>query len=180
MACLTLYDRLLLLFFTRLVMSNSLWPHGLQHARLPCSSLRPRVCSNSCPLSQWCHSTISSSFVLFSFFLLSFPESGYFPMSRLFASGGLSIGASASSSVLPMNVQDWFPLGLTGLISLLSQGLSSIFCTTFQKHQFFSTQPLRGPVLTSVHDYWKNQFCLYGPRLAKWCLCFLICFLGLF
>ena len=116
-----------------------LWPHGLQHARLPCPSPSPRACSNSCPLSQWCHPTISSSVIPFSW-LWSFPVSGSFLMSRLFTSGGQSIGALAS--VLPMNIQDWFPLGLTGLISLQSKGLSRVFSsTTIQKHQFFRAQP---------------------------------------
>ena len=104
--------------FSRSVVSNSLRPHGLQHARLPCLSPTPGACSNSCPSSQWCHPTISSSVIPFSFCLQSFPASGSFPMSQLFASGGQSIGASPSALVLPMNIQDWFPLGLTGLISL--------------------------------------------------------------
>ena len=107
-------------------MSDSLWPHGLQHARLPCPSLSPWVCSNSCPLSWWCHSTIWSSVVPFSSCLQSFPASGSSPMSRFFTSGGQSIVASASASVLLMNIQGWFPLGLTGLISLQSKGLSSL------------------------------------------------------
>ena len=111
--------------FSYLVMSNSLWPQGLQHARSPCPSLSPRACSNSCPSSWWCHPTISSSVVPFSSCLQSFPASGSFLMSQLFASDGQSIGASASASVLPMNIQDWFPLGLTGLI-LQSKGLSSL------------------------------------------------------
>ena len=96
-------------------MSDSLCPHGLQHARLPCPSPTPGACSNSCPLSQWCHPTISSSIVPFSSCLQSFPGSGSFPMSQFFSSGGQSIGASVLASVLPMNIQDWFPLGLTGL-----------------------------------------------------------------
>ena len=103
-----------------------LWPHGLQHARLPCPSLSPRVCSNSCPLNRWCHPTISCFVFPFSFCLQSFPVSGSFPVSRLFESGGQSIGTSASASVLPMNIQGWFPLGLTGLVSLLSRGLKSL------------------------------------------------------
>ena len=106
-----------------------------------CPSLSPRVCSNSCPLSWWCHQTISSSVVLFSSCLQSFPASGSFLMSWLFASGGQSIRALASVSVLPVNIQGWFPLGLTGLIPLLSKGLSRVFSsTTAQKHQFFNTQ----------------------------------------
>jgi len=127
--------------FSCSVMSDSLRPQGLQHARLPCPSPTPRACSNSCPLSQWYHSTISSSVVPFSSCLQSFPASGSCPMSQLFASGGESLGVSASASVLPMNIQDWFPLGLTGLISFLSKGLSRVFSnTTVQKHQFFCSQ----------------------------------------
>ena len=126
--------------FSHSVVSNSLWPHGLQHARLPCSSPTPGACSNSCPFSRRCHPTISSSVVPFSSCLQSFLASGSFPMSQSFASGGQSIGASASASVLPMNIQDWFPLGLTGLISLQSKRLSRVFSnTTVQKRQFFST-----------------------------------------
>ena len=121
-------------------MSDSLRPSGLEHNRLPCPSPSPRACSNSCPSSRWCHPTISSSLVPFCSCLQSFPASGSFPMSRLFTSGDQSIGASASASVLPMNIQGWFPLGLTGLISLLSKGLSRVFSnTTVQKHQFFGT-----------------------------------------
>ena len=112
-----------------------------QHTRLPCPSPIPGACSNSCPLSQWCHPTISSSVILFSSCLQSFPASGSFPVSQLFTSGGQSTGASASASVLPMSGQDWFPLGLTDLISLQSKGLSRVFSnTTAQKHQFFSAQ----------------------------------------
>ena len=122
-------------------MSNSLRPHGLQHARPPCPSPTPAVYSNSCPSSRWCHPTISSFVIPFSSRLQSFPSSGSFQMSQLFASGGQSIGVSASASVLPMNIQGCFPLGLTGLISLPSKGLSTVFCnTTVQKHQFFSAQ----------------------------------------
>ena len=118
-----------------------LWPHGLQHSRPPCPSLSPRVCSNLCPLSQWRHSTISSSVVSCSPCLRSFPASGSFPMSRRFASGGQTIGASALESVLPMNIQDWFPLGSTGLISLQSKRPSRVFSnTSVQKHQFFNAQ----------------------------------------
>ena len=114
-----------------------LWPHGLQYGRLHCPSLFPRICANSWPLSWWCHWTISSS-ISFSSCLQSFPASRCFPMSHLFASDGQSIGASASASALPMNIQGWFPLGLPGLISLLSKGLSRVFCsTTVKKHQFF-------------------------------------------
>ena len=114
-------------------MSDSLWPHGLQHTRLPCLLPTPGAYSNSCPLSRWCHPTISSSVIPFSSRLQSFLASGSFPMSQFFASGDQSIGVSALASVLPMNIQDWFPLGLTALISLLSKGLSrdplvSILC----------------------------------------------------
>ena len=123
-------------------MSDSLWPHGLQQARLPYPPLSARVSSNSCPLSQWCRPTISSSVVPFSSCLQSFPASGSFPVSQLFTSGGQSIGASASALVLSMNIQDLFPLGLTSLISLQSKGLPRVFSsTTIRKHQFFSTQP---------------------------------------
>ena len=122
-------------------MSDSLQPHGLQHARLPCPSPTPGACSNSCPLTQWCHPNILSSVVPFSSYLQSFPARGSFLISQLFTSGGQSIGPSASASVLPISIQDWFPLGLTGLISLQSKGLSRVFSTTtVQKHQFFDTQ----------------------------------------
>ena len=128
--------------FSYLVMSNSLQPHGLQHARLPCPSPTPGACSNSCPASQWCHPTISSSVIPISSSLQSFPASGSFPRSQFFASGGQSIGLSASASVFPMNIQDPFPLGWTGWISLQSKGLSRVSSnTTVQKHQFFGTQP---------------------------------------
>ena len=128
--------------FSCSVVSYSLWPRGLHHARLPCPSPTPRAYSNSCPLSRWCHPTISSSVVPFSSCLQSCPASGSFPMSQFFTSGGQSIGVSASASVLPMNIHDWFPLGWTGWISLLSKGLSRVFSnTTVQKHQFFGTQP---------------------------------------
>ena len=126
---------------SRSVVSSSLRPCGLQHARLPCPSLTPGAYSNSCPLSQWCHPTISSSVVPFSSHLQSFPASRYFLMNQFFASGGQSIGVSASASVLPMNIQDWFPLGWTGWISLQTKGLSRVLSnTTIQAHQFFSTQ----------------------------------------
>ena len=123
------------------VVSDSLWPHGLQHARPPCPTPSSGAYTNSCPLSQWCHLTISSSVVPFSSCLESFPASGSFPMSQFFASGSQIIGVSASTSVLPMNTQDWSPLGWTGWISLHSKGLSCVFSsTTVQKHQFFGTQ----------------------------------------
>ena len=120
---------------------DSLRPHGLQHAKPPCPSPTPEACSNSCPLSQWCHPTISSSVVPFSSCLQSFPASRSFQKSQFFTSGGQSIGASASASVLPINIQDWFPLGRTSLLSLQSKGLSRVFSNiTVQKHQFFGTQ----------------------------------------
>ena len=127
--------------FSYSVVSNSLQLQGLKHARLPCPSPTPGDCSNSCPLSRWCHPTISSSVLPFSSPLHSFPASRTFPMSQFFASGGQSIGASASASVLPMNFQDWFALGLPGLIFLLSKELSRVFSnSTVQKHQFFGAQ----------------------------------------
>ena len=124
--------------FSCSVVSNSLWPHGLQYTRLCCSSPTPGTYSNSCPESQWCHPTIWSSVIPFSSCLQSFPASGSFPMSQFFASGGQNIRVSASASVLSMNIQEWFPLGWTGLISLQSKGLSRIFSnTTVQKHWSF-------------------------------------------
>ena len=120
---------------------NPLWPHGLQHARLPCPSPSFRACSNSRPWSWWCHQTILSSVIPFSSCPPTFPASGSFPVSWLFASGGQSIGASASTSVLPVNIQDWFPLRLTGWISLKFKGLSRVFSNTaVQKNQLFSAQ----------------------------------------
>ena len=127
--------------FSHSVMSDSLQPHEPQHARPPWPSPTPRVYPNPCPLSWWCHPTISSSIVPFSSFPQSLPVSGSFQMSQLFTSGSQSIGVSASTLVLPVNIQDWFPLGWTGCISLQSKGLSGVFSnTTVQKHQFFSTQ----------------------------------------
>ena len=124
--------------FSHSVLSDPLWPHGLQHARPPCPSPTPGVYSNSRPLSQWCHPTTSSSVVPFSFHLQSFPRSGSYPMSQFFASGGQRIGVSISASVLPLNIQERFSLRLTGWISLQSKGLSRVFSnTTVQKHQFF-------------------------------------------
>ena len=129
-----------LLLFSCSVMSNSLWPHRLQHTSLPCPSPTPGTCSNSCLLSQRCHPTILSSVAPFSFCLQSFPSSGSFPVSQFFTSGGQSIGVSASgASVFPMNIHDWFPWGWTGWISLQSKGLSRVFSnTTVQKHPFFT------------------------------------------
>ena len=144
------------------VMSDSLQPHGLQHPRLPCSSLSPGICSNTCPLSRWCHPTISSFFALFFSCPQSFPASGSFPVSQLFTSCGQSIGASASASVFPVNIQGWFPLVLTGLISLLSKGLSRVFCsTTIWKHQFLAienptTSEQDGSSATTPSRFWKQ------------------------
>ena len=139
-------------------MSDSLWPHGMQHARLPCPSPTPRACSNSCPWGQWCHPTISSSVVPFSSCLQSFPASGSFPMSQFFTWRGQSIGVTASASVLPVNIQDWFPLGWTGWISLQSKGLSTVFSnTTAQKHQLFSIRISYSLTLTSIYDYGKKH-----------------------
>ena len=127
--------------FSRSVMSDSLWPHGLQQAKPPCPSPTHRAYSNSCPSSRWCHPTVSSSVIPFSSCSQPFPASGSFPMSQLFTSGGQSIGVSASASVLPMNTQDWSPLGWTDWISLQSKGLSRVFSNiTVQKHQFFGAQ----------------------------------------
>ena len=148
-------------------MSDSLRPHGLQHTRLACPSPSPRVCSNSCPLSRWCHPTISSSVSLFSSCPQSFPESGSFTLGWLLVSGGQTIGASAS--VLPMNIQGCFPLVLTGLISLLPKGLSGVFSSTYghwEAHdhweKFYGINSLvfcllNGPALTTVHDQWEDH-----------------------
>ena len=122
-------------------MSDSLWHHGLQHASLPCPSSTPKACSNSCPSSWWCHPTISSSVIPFYSCLQSFPASGSFPMSQFFASGGQSIGVSVSAWVLPVNIQDWYPLGLTGWFSLQSKGLSRVFFKNLDENvQFFFSQ----------------------------------------
>ena len=130
------------LLFSHSVVSDSLQPHGLQHARFPCPSPSPRVCWNSCPLSQWYYPTISSSVISLFSWLQSLPASGSFPLSQFFASGGQRIGVLASTKVLPMNIQDWFPLGLTGLTSLQFKGLFRVFFnTTVQKHQSFIAQP---------------------------------------
>ena len=127
--------------FSRSVVSNSLRSHGLQHTKLPCPSPTPGACSNSWPSSLWCHRTVSSSVILFSSLLQSYPASGSFPMNQFFTSGDQSSEASASASVLPMNIQSWFPLRLTGLICLKSKGLSRVFSnTTVEKHQFHNLQ----------------------------------------
>ena len=139
-------------------MSDSLQPHGLQHARLPCPSLSARVCSNSCPFSRWYYLTISSSAALFSFCLQFFPAPGSFPMSWLFTSGGQNIGTSASASEVPKNIQGWFPLGLTGLISLKLKGLSeSSPVPQFESINSPALSLLYGPTPPSIHDYWKDH-----------------------
>ena len=131
-----------LLLFYHSAVSDSLWPHGMKHARFPCPLLSPRIFSNSYPLSQWCHSTISSAVTHFSSCLQSFPVSGSFPMSWLFPSRGQSFGTSASASVFPTSIQDWFPLGFTGLILLLSQEFSRVYSsTTVWKYQSSGAQP---------------------------------------
>ena len=150
-------------------MFNSLWLQGLQHARLPCPSSTPRADSNSCPLSQWCHSTISSSVSPLSSCLQSYPALGSFQMSQFFTSSGKNIGASASASAsfLPMNIQDWFPLEWTGLISLQSKGPSRVFSnTTVQKHQFFRAPAffivqLSHPYMTTGKNIALTQTDLY-------------------
>ena len=145
------------------VVSDSVRPHGLPHSRPPCPSPVPRTCSSSCPSSQWCHPAISSSLVPFSFCLQSFPVSGSFQMSQFFASGGQSIGVSASASVFPMNIQDWFPLGWTGWISLQSKELSRVFSNTaVQKHHSLVLSFLYGPTFTSIRDTGKTI------ALTKW------------
>ena len=155
-----------MLLFSHSVVLGSLPPHGLQHSRFPCPSPSPGACSNSCPLSQWWHSAISSPIVPFFSCLQSFPASGSSSKSWLFASGGQTIGASASASVLPMNIQDWFPLGLNSLVFLQSKRLSEVFSkTTVLWHplaQFKSISSLAlslpsGPTLTSIHDYRRNH-----------------------
>ena len=144
-------------------MSNSLQPCGLQHARPPCPSPTPGVHSNSCPLSRWCCPTISSFVFPFSSRLQSFPASGSFQMNQFFTSGGQSIRVSASASVLPMNIQDWFPLESTGLISLKSKGLARSFCNTaVQKHQFFGAF-LYNP---TSEEYWMSWNWIY--RVQYW------------
>ena len=137
--------------------------HGLQHSRHCCPSPTPRACSNTCPLSPWCHPIISFSVIPFSSCLQICPASGSFPMSQFFASGRQNIGVSASASVLPMNIQDWFPWGLPGLISLQSKGLSRVFSnTTVQKYHSSVLSFLYSPTLISIHDHWKNH------SLTRW------------
>ena len=156
-------------------MSDSLWSHELQHARLPCPSPSPWACSSSCPLCQWWHPTISSSVATFLSCPESFPASRSFPMSQLFASGGQIIGGSAS--FLPINIH-WFPFGLIGWICLQSKGLSRVFSrTTVQMHQSFGGQPTYSPAPTYIHDCWKN-YSLDYVDICWQSLCFLICCLG--
>ena len=144
--------------FSHTVVSDSLQPHGLQHARLPCPSPTPRACSNSCPSSWWYHPTISSSVLPFSSCLQSFPASGSFPMSQFFASGGQSIETSASLSVLPMNIQDWCPLRLTSLISCSPRDSQESSPTPqFKNINSLTLSFLYGPTFTSIHDYQKNH-----------------------
>ena len=138
-------------------MSDSLQPHGLQKARLPCPSPSPRASSNSCPWSQWCHSSILHSVIPF-FCLQSFPASGSFPVSQFFASDGLSIGVSASTSVLPMNIQDWFPLGLTGCIPCSPRDSQESSPTPqFKSINSLPLSFLYSSTLTSIHNYWENH-----------------------
>ena len=148
--------------FSCSVVSNSLWPHGLQHARLPCPSPTPRACSNSCPSSQWCHPSISSSFVPFSSCPQSFPALGSFPVSHLFLSGGQTIGASASASVLPMNIQDWFPLGLTvteyKIGSLSNTWFANIFFSSVARLFIFLTVLQRAEILNVYEVQLVNSF----------------------
>ena len=146
--------------FSCSVVSDSVRPHGLQHSRLPCPSPAPRVCSNSCPLSWWYHPAVSSSVIPFSSCLQSFPASGSFPVSQFFPSGGQNIGASASATVLPMNIQDWSPLEWTGWISVQSKGLSRVFSsTTLQKHPLFRSQ------LLSVRPTLSFSYCVHTSTL---------------
>ena len=172
----------MLLLFSFSVMYNSLQPTEQQHTRPPCLSLSPWVCSNSRPLISWYHPTVSLSVIPFSSCHQSSPESGSFPVSQLFASGCQSIRASASASILPINIQGRFPLGLPVSVSLQSKG--GTLKSLFQHHNFRASILWHSAFfmvqLTFVHDYWKNTyFWLYRPLSAKWYLCFLIHCLGL-
>ena len=162
-------------------MSDSLLPQGLQHTRVPCPSQIPGACSNSCPLSWWYHPTISSSVIPFSSCPQSLPASESFPMSQLFTWGGQSTGVSALASFLPINIQDWFLLGFADFIPLQSKRLPRVFSnTTVQKHQFFGAQPslwAYSHICTWLLE--KTELWLDRSLSAKWCLCFLICYLGL-
>ena len=148
----------LLLLFRHPVLSDSLWPNGLQHPRPPRPSPSPEVFPSSCPLHQWCHSAISSSDALFSFCLQSFPASGTFPVSQLLISDDQNTGVSTSTSVLPMNTQDWSPLGWTGWISLqFKDSQESSPTPQFKSINSLALSFLYSPTLTSIHDYWKNH-----------------------
>ena len=151
----------ILIQFSHSVMSDSLWPHGLQHARFPCPSPTPRACTNLCPWSWWCHPIISLSIVLFSSSLQSFPASGSLPVSQFFTSGGQSIWASASASVLPINIQDWFPLGWTGLISLCPRDSQESSPTP----QFKSINPL---VLNFLYGRLLHPYMTTGKTMTRW------------
>ena len=144
--------------FSHSVVSGSLWPQELQHTRPSCPSPIPGVHSNSCPSSRWCHPAMSSSVIPFSFFLQSLPASGSFPVSQLFAWGGQTIAVSPLASVLPMNTQDWSPLGWTGWTSLQSKGLSRVFSNTqFKSINSLELSFLYSLTLTPIQDYWKNH-----------------------
>ena len=162
--------------FSHSVMSDSLWTRGRKHASLPCPSPTSGACSNSCPSSRWCHPTISASVIPFSFCLQSFPASGSFQMSQFFASGGQIIGVSASASDLPMNIQDWFPLGWTSWISLQSKGLSRVFSnTTVQKHQFFGTQLSlwsNSHIHTWLRNFISKVMSLFFHMLSRFAIAF--------
>ena len=152
--------------FSLSVVSDSFRPHGLQYARFSCPSSIPGVCSNLCPLRRWCHPTISSSVIPLSSCVQYFPASESFPMSQFFTSGDQSIGPSASASVLPVNIQDWFSLALTGLISLQSKGLSRVFSnTTVQKNQFFGAQ-LSLWFNSQIHT-WLLEKLLFHPTISS-------------
>ena len=159
--------------FSHSIMSNSFRPYGPQHVRLPWHSPTLGPCLNSCPLNRWCHPTISPSVIPFSSCLRSFPASGSFSMSWLFASGGQSIGASSSASALPMNIQGWFPLGLTGLISFCPRDFLRVFSnTTVQKHQLLDTQPsikdvqLSHPYMTAVKTIALTIWTIVGKTMS--------------
>ena len=153
-----MYNQFSSVQFSRSVVSDSVRPHGMQHARPPCPSPTPRAYSNSCPLSQWYHPTISSSVIPFSSHLQSFPASGSFQMSPFFKSGGQSIGVSALASVLPMNIQEWFPLRWTGWISLQpGDSQESSPAPQFKSISSLVLSFLYSPTLTSIHDHWKNH-----------------------
>ena len=160
---------MLLLLFSLPILFDSLWPHGLQHAKLPCPSPSPKVCPSSCLLHQWCHPAISSSDDLLSFCPQSFSASGTSPMNQLFASNDQNTGASASASVLPM-IQGWFPLRLAGLISLLSKRLPEVFSSlwiTFQRHQFFDALPFHSSSHNYIWPLWRPQSWLCGSLSSE-------------